>query len=281
MKSYIKHPIKKAQTIAVLMLLSSTSHATTGYDLTTIGVVGLYNKIGTVTDTGYVTSSAAAFNGTSYGSSTDVKAWVYYGSTTYIVGLVNSDFSGNILYRSNYITNINNSGTTLGTTQVDTSTGARKNTTWLYDGVNTTKIGLTGENYIGTTGNQGSYASRLNNMGQVAGSSSFYNGSKNSQGITAWIYDGNITKEIGLTEGIYIRSLGSRSSASYAINDAGHAGQAERFDVITPSYLSLTGSSAWIYDGNETKEIGLTGSSFTYSNTGYKKNTATAIMKQA
>ncbi len=86
---------------------------------------------------------------------------------------------------------------------------------------------------------------KLNEAGQVIGTSSRYNGGNASLGASAWYFDGTVTTEIGLTGSEYFRSDGYENSSVYLLNEAGQAGgSSDRFNGGS----NQLGQDAWVYD---------------------------------
>jgi hypothetical protein len=121
-------------------------------------------------------------------------------------------------------------------------------------------------------GRQENYALALNEAGQVAGSAERYYGNTRL-GHSAWLYDGNETRQIGLIDTDHHTSLdGIQENHTQALNEAGQ--------VIGSSYRyygnTRLGHSAWLYDGNQTSEIGLAGGVYTQTD-GYQFSYASAL----
>jgi len=134
-----------------------------------------------------------------------------------------------------------------------------------------TTIGLTDAEHTRSTGNyRESHAQYLNEAGQALGYASRFNGITYT-GRSAWLYDGMTTLNIGLTDAGHTNSsTGYQGNEAMRLNEAGQAlGTASRFNGATS-----TGSSAWLYNGTTTQEIGLTDAGHTNSSTGYQSNNA-------
>jgi hypothetical protein len=125
---------------------------------------------------------------------------------------------------------------------------------WLYSGSTTQEIGFTGAGHTRSDGYQYNAVKALNAAGQVAGYASRFNGTS-AIGTSAWLYNGSTTQEIGLTGAGYTNSsTGSYANNANYLNAAGQvAGVAARHNGSTD-----TGTSAWLYNGSTTHDIGLT-----------------------
>jgi hypothetical protein len=135
------------------------------------------------------------------------------------------------------------------------------NNAWLYNGVTTIDIGLAGPEHTRNDGTKTSRPWQLNEAGQVSGISTRYNGGSSDLGSSAWLYDGTTTIQIGLTGPEYTRNDGftivyANSNTASHLNQAGQVlGISGRFNGGSASL----GSTAWLYDGTTTLQIGLTG----------------------
>ena len=139
------------------------------------------------------------------------SAWLYDGATTIDIGLTGPEH-----YEST-IEQLNEAGQVRGWSR--RSGGGLS--AWVYDGATTIEVGLTGTEYTRNDGYKYSQAYRLNEAGQVSGSSQRYNGGSTDLGRSAWLYDGATTIEIGLTGTEYTRNDGYKSSVAYKLNEAG------------------------------------------------------------
>lgn len=243
------------------------------YNGSTTQEIGLIDTAHTNADTGYRYVSIwgsnamgqAIGNNELYNGSVvnGWSAWMYDGSTTREIGLVDAAHTqSGTGTRYNFAYALNNSGQVAGDAyrySGDTDIGT---SAWIYSGSTTTEIGLANSAHTNSiTGERYNNVIALNNSGQVAGHAARYNGDI-STGNSAWVYNGNITKEIGLTNVEHTNSV-TRERYNYirVMNDAGHvAGEADRFNGDIGA-----GTSAWIYNGSNTKEIGLTDATHTNS----------------
>lgn len=212
---------------------------------------------------GQVAGVAARYNGS---TDTGTSAWLYNGSTTHEIGLTGSVHTRSDGYQYNQVLALNDAGQAAGlASRYNGSTYAGRNA-WLYNGSTTHEIGLTGAVHTRSDGYQSNYADILNAAGQAVGYAERFDGSIYT-GTSAWLYSDSTTKEIGLTGAGHTRSDGYQANKALHLNAVGQVtGNAERFNGST-----ATGSSAWLYNGSTTQEIGLTGAGHTRSD-GYQYN---------
>ena len=229
---------------------------------------------------GQVAGWAYRYDGVT-GNPTGQSAWVSDGATTTNVGLTDAEHTSIIDgWRYSYAGALNNAGQVAGGAyRYDGITGRFTGfSAWLYDGATTTNIGLTDSEHTSvTTGERGSSAHDLNDAGQVAGAASRYDGVTGSfLGYSAWLYDGGTSTIIGLTDAEHTSVVtGERVSVSQFINDVGQVvGVSNRYDGVTGDFL---GASAWLYDGANTNNIGLTDAKHTSVITGEQVSFAQAL----
>jgi hypothetical protein len=214
----------------------------------------------TLNERGVVVGNSAIYYGGS--DSLGSNAWLYDGATTVEIGLTGAGFtSSDGSENVQAYARLNESGQTIGYSSRYSGVSRLGQSAWLYDGATTIEIGLTGAEYIRSDGYRYSSPGLLNEAGQVTGSSVRYKGGSTEFGQSVWLYDGATTIEIGLTGAEYTRDDGYRVNRVDRLNDAGQvSGYSERFNGS--SYL---GTSAWLYNGTTTIEIGPTGAEFTRS----------------
>ncbi len=137
-----------------------------------------------------------------------------------------------------------------------------KRTAWLFDGISTTMLGLTGGIYTGSQGHEKNEVFGLNNAGQVLGRAT-EQGSSNDY--TSWLFDGVETVIVGpLNRNCAAAQLPGLSNyeSSYPVdlNDAGVVIGWSKF-CGSASY----GTHAWIDDGVDLTMIGFTDAAHTAS----------------
>ncbi|WP_101756944.1 VPLPA-CTERM sorting domain-containing protein [Oceanicoccus sp. KOV_DT_Chl] len=184
------------------------------------------------------------------------SGWVYNGSSTRRVGLTGSDFVSYSGSMETTISRLSESGYVAGSSyQHGTNWG---NAAWVYNGVNTQKIGLYNGVHRSSVGTQYVNASELNERGDVIGTSSRYAGNSNN-GVSAWIYTGGFTRQLGFTGTGYQRNDGYQYHYLDALNDNGQVvGASSRY-----SGADNIGLSAWFYDNGITTRLGLSGAAYT------------------
>ncbi|MDP2028375.1 MAG: PEPxxWA-CTERM sorting domain-containing protein [Thiobacillus sp.] len=262
----------------ILGLAATPALAITTYDITLIGLYGAgytnssdgyqSNVTQFLSAAGQVAGYAERYNGATYnGQST----WLYSGSTTQEIGLTGTGHTNSSTgYQYNYAMGINAAGNVVGHAYRYNGATAAGYSAWRYNGSTTQEIGLTGGVHTSSDGIQKNVAQTINAAGQVVGQTDRYNGAT-FNGKSAWLYNGTTTQEIGLTGTGHTRSSdGFQANSINVLNDAGQvAGYAQRYNGAT-----ATGYSAWLYNGSTTQEIGLTGTGYAHSSTGYQYNIA-------
>lgn len=195
------------------------------------------------------------------------SAWLYDGSRTVNISLTGADYTRNDGHQFSDVRQINEAGQVLGhSARYNGGSASLGSSIWLYDGLSTFKMGLTDAEHTRKDGFRGNRADELNEAGQVIGSSSRYNGGSVWLGQSAWLFDGLSTFNIGPTGVEHTRNDGYRYSNATQFNEAGQAmGHSDRYDGGSTDL----GRTAWLYDGNRTVNIGLTGVEHT-GNDGYK-----------
>lgn len=96
-----------------------------------------------------------------------------------------------------------------------------------------------------------------NEAGYVTGFSKLYKGSSDA-GEATWIFDGEVSKRIGLFDGVHVREDGYQKSMFRNLSGNGNvAGNSIQYNGSKKS-----GQSAWFYNGTDTQSIGLSGESY-------------------
>jgi hypothetical protein len=113
----------------------------------------------------------------------------------------------------------------------------------------------------------------MNEAGHVKGWSNRYNGGRTQLGLSAWLFDGTSTLDIGLTGPEHTRSDGYKESLAGALNEAGQVvGGSKRYNGGSVEL----GHTAWLFDGSRTIELGLTGADHTRDD-GYRASFAGGV----
>jgi hypothetical protein len=201
-----------------------------------------WSEVLSLYDSGHATGYSRRYNGSSNSGSTP---WVYDGVATIPMELSDGEHTGSSGRRQSSIEHFN-AGNVLGSSdRFFGSSNSYGNTLWLYDGLTTAKIGLTGQEHTSNTGSRYLSAYSMNAAGQALGYSTRYNGGSLSAdlGRSVWFYDGASTIPIGLTGSAHTRSDGYKYSQGLQMNEAGQ--------VLGCSWRGGSfemGEDAWFYD---------------------------------
>jgi uncharacterized membrane protein len=244
----------------------TTQIGLTGADYTRTS--GTQNSVARrLNDAGQVIGYSSRYNGTANGGQ---SAWFYNGNQTIQIGLTGTGYTWTNGFQVSSASALNEAGKVIGSSSRYIGTANGGQAAWLYNGNQTSQIGLTGSGYTSASGYQNSSVSALNEAGQVIGSSNRYNGAT-EVGQAAWLYDGNQTSQIGLTGTGYTRTDGYQNSWVMTLNDAGQViGFSNRYGTM------MAGRATWLYDAGQTSQIGLTGSGYTSSD-GYQESSFRAL----
>lgn len=235
----------------------------------TFGSYGIRNNtVKALNSAGQVAGNADRYNGA---ASAGQSAWLYGDGTTREISLIDASHTRSDGYRASEVLYLNGSGQATGQAERFSSAVSAGQSAWLHDGNASREIGLTGASHTRSDGYQDNTLMALNSAGQAAGYAQRFSGTSDA-GFSAWIFDGNATLEIGLTDAAHTRDDGYRANGTFLLNDTGKAaGIAYRYDSTTS-----IGQSTWYYDGIATREIGLTAAAQTRDD-GYQANTATSL----
>jgi regulation of enolase protein 1 (concanavalin A-like superfamily) len=207
---------------------------------------------------GQVTGDSSRFNGS---SALGQSAWFYNGLTTVDIGLIGIEHTRSDGTRTSYSYALNQAGQAIGYSNRYTGTTDMGQSAWIYNGLSTSEIGLTGAEYTRNDGYRASQPASnsthlFNEAGGVTGYTLRYNGGSTQLGFAEWLYNGATTVRIGLTGPEYTRNDGYQSSDSTQLSQAGQViGNSNRYN----SGSTQLGASAWVYNGTDTVEVGLTG----------------------
>lgn len=271
----MKHPLL----LATLILASNNLYAVTNYDIVQIGLTDEWhtrsdgyriNYIDSLTDTGQVLGSAARYNGS---NNAGRSIWSHSGDTTVQIGLTDTGHTRSLDgYQTNTLMGSNQAGQAAGYANRYNGITDQGISSWFYNGNSSVRIGLIDtEHTRSTNGYQRNYVTDINESGLVVGSAArFINNME--LGKSAWLYNGNTTTKIGLTDAEHTRSTDNyqynHMINSDSLNQAGHViGYAARFNGGVD-----IGASAWLYNGNTTVKIGLTDAEHTSSTDGHQRN---------
>ncbi|MGI9290769.1 MAG: DUF3466 family protein, partial [Gammaproteobacteria bacterium] len=212
---------------------------------------------------GQVVGTAVRWPELSADGSIGNTAWLFDGSNTFNIGFTdsvhtrsydnyrNSGFEQNPLISTSSLDVMNDAGQVIGYSRRFDAAGASNGTTaWLYDGLNTVRIGYTdAEHTDETTGYQSSVALTINSAGQIVGRSARYDDDDTYLGNTVWRYDDGTMINIGLSDSEHTTGNGSSGNNVLQMNDAGDVlGYATRYEADN----SYAGQTGWVYNGTET-----------------------------
>ena len=245
------------------------------------GADGIQNsQINDFSSAGYITGRSDRYN--SENRYLDAHAWVSDGVTTTRIGLDGAAYNrttsgGNYHYSS--AGSVNHLGMVAGTTlRWGVGSGGSSQDAWVYNGVSTVQVGLSGAEF---TADDGSQVNNVGNQreitasGMTMGSTTRHNGGSAYLGSAAWHFNGATTTRVGLTDAEHTRADDYQSSGGQDLNESGQAvGTSNRYNGA-----DYAGRSAWLYDGTSTTKIGLTDSEHT-RNDGYESSSASSINEQ-
>lgn len=217
---------------------------------------------------GFVTGSSSRYSGSKdLGSS----AWLYQNNLTQRIGLTGAEHTRSDGQQWSGASRINRSGDAIGSSTRYSGNSNVGNSAWLFhDGI-TTRLGFTDSAHTNPVdGYQQSTANRLNDAGDVAGTSTRYSSQGGQNGQSAWFYQNGETHRIGLFNSEHTLNNGYQSSSVSGLNQAGQ--------TIGSSARTI-GQSAWFSQGGETQRIGLTDAQHTSSN-GVQFSNATGLNEQ-
>jgi hypothetical protein len=186
-------------------------------------------------------------------------AWFFDGTATQRIGLTDSFYMSPAGRRYSQPQFMSANGRVAGisrrffsTESVSSGgTGVGNQDAWYFDGTTTRQIGFGGTGYILGSNTQRSFVTGMNASGMVIGRSEMPN-----FGDDGWLFDGNTTRRIGLSGGIYASPVQGRQSRPFAMNNNGWVtGTSSR-------YTSSGGQDAWIFNGSDHVVVGLTGDGY-------------------
>lgn len=221
--------------------------------------------IRSLNEAGKVLGTSFRFSG---GDSLGSVAWIYNGSSTSIIGLVDNEHSRVDGYRNASFSfsslPLNGAGQVSGHSQ--RFNGGSTNlgqSSWFYNGLATIKVGLRGTEHTRSDGYKFSRTIAMSKTGELLGYSERFNGGSADMGRSVWVFNGTDTINIGLTGVEYTRNDGRQySEADNIVNQSGQViGYSQRYNGDT-----FLGRSIWLYDGTATKIIGLSDAEHTRNN---------------
>lgn len=267
-----RSPLLPAGTILFVcgLAVPATAQWIPNYQVYSIQRIGLYGPDHTnptgeqrsevlfLNSAGQVTGSSERYTG-AYPDWNGRDAWVWNGTSSKQIGLTGGVYTGPQGHQFSEVRAQNAAGQVTGSSyrDIDADGGAFGRDAWVWNGTTTTQIGLTGPDYINTTGSPYSEALFQNNVGQVAGYSS------RGGGRDSWVWNGTTTTQIGLIGPGYTGPGGVRDSIARSQNGAGQvAGFSQRYSDAG----FLRGQDTWAWNGTTTTQISPSGGVYTSGN---------------
>ncbi len=206
------------------------------------------------------------------GQANGESTWAFDAATgqTAQTGFTGGAYQGSAGYELSTNKFISDSGRVFGDsrriTGVSTSAGQ---TAWEYNPATglTSRLGLAGPQYVGSSGYESHQLSYANAAGDVAGRSIPITGVQSSNGIHTWVYNQSTgqTHRTGLTGPAFTGSAGYQQSDNARINANGQvAGSSMRISGVNTTVAAQT----WVYEPatQETVPTGLTGPDYVDGN---------------
>ena len=221
------------------------------------------SEIRHVNESGVVTGHSFRYD-SSTGEARGGSAWLYDGTSTTKIGLIDAQHTSSIGTQSSDATYLNSAGHVAGRSTRYSGINESGQSAWVYNGSLTSRVGFSDAAHTRNDGHQESTIFKLSNSGFAAGRSARYTGA-NYSGDSAWIFDGNLTRQIGLSGGEFTSDVGWSSNNIIALTESGNAiGSAARYNGGA-NYL---GDSIWRFDGVDSQKIGLYTTDFFVRNDG-------------
>jgi hypothetical protein len=171
-------------------------------------------------------------NGGSVYSNLGGSAWLYDGATTIQVGLTGPEYTSSTGKKVTGAIKLNEAGQVIGWSERYVGFTVSGQGVWLYNGTTTIPIGLTEPEYTGSDGYHYSQAYLLNEGGQIAGYTQFFNGvDRYPVGQDAWFYDPTLHQTIRLRLSQHSDGY-ANSSVSYLGEDGLVLGTYNLYDAL-------------------------------------------------
>lgn len=195
-----------------------------------------------LTESGFAAGTSDRFSGD---DGFGVSVWLYDGVGTTRLGFSDAEHTGVNGYQASSVRHLTEPGFVAGASQRFAGAKHLGSSAWWYDGIHTVRLGLADEEHTRNDGYQSSRADFATASGSVAGISIRYREGGESQGATAWLYDGSRTIRLGLTDVDHTQSsFGYRSSDVSFLTESGYvAGQSNRYAGVQSA-----GSTAWVFN---------------------------------
>ncbi len=181
--------------------------------------------------------------------------WTYSNGTTQLLGLLDPDHT---IGASRYHTaSLQNSAGHVAGLSVRTLGGSDA---WVWNGSTSSRTGLDGSQFQGSTGYKDSQVLKLAETGLSAGYTSVISGVNTTIGQRAWVWDRSSNHAVGLVGPDYTSTTGAEFDTIAFLSDSGKAAGTTR------RYLSTSqdrGAAAWVWNGTESIRTGLTDAAHT------------------
>ncbi len=200
-------------------------------------------------------------------------AWFFDGLGTRRIGLSGGVYTSPTGFQYSRPEYINEAGQVAGWSYRLDALGSRQgDMSWVFNGVTTIAVGLSGDAYTSADGDYTSVLECFNNAGQAAG----YTVRLGAEGYgrDAWLWTGVTLRQIGFTTASHTGVSGRRESYVTALNDSGQMlGNSKLYLAGTDS---STGTDTWIVNGLLTLRLGLVGPGYE-STAGYRSTYANLL----
>jgi hypothetical protein len=232
--------IWSAGTITTIGLTSGAHASTSGRT---------WNDVAFLNDAGHVAGTSVRFAGEIESGS---SAWIYNGSTTNVIGLVDSEHTSSTGQQYSSVTVMNQASQVVGSSDRYIGTNSAGYSAWIYSGGVTTGMGLIDSRHMSDSGIRYSDVVALNEAGVAMGISTRFN-HEQLWGQSAWVHKAGATQQIGLLDAAHESTDGYRYDTPEYLNQAGQivGSSSEFFGGSEP------GVATWFYDGSTSVQTGL------------------------
>jgi hypothetical protein len=188
-------------------------------------------------------------------------AWIWQNGATARIGLTGSRYQRSDGVRYSNPTELAESGVVAGYSYSyapnDSQIGQDA---WVWKNETTTRVGLSEGNFTGPNGQRWSDIWGIHSDNLVLGVSKPYASNGTEAGQAVWAWNGQQTSQLGLSDAVHIGSDGYQNHFLQQWNDAGwYTGISTRITGVS----TQSGWDAWLWDGNTTRYIGLSGGAYT------------------
>jgi hypothetical protein len=204
-----------------------------------------YSSADDITESGKVLGTSQRYGGSDFlGWST----WILDGNSTIRIGLTDSEHTRSDGFQMTFGAGMNEAGQAAGESSRYIGGADAGSSAWYFDGIVTTRIGLTGAAFTATNGEQSSFASFINSVGQVTGTSRRYNGN-DVAGRTMWFFDPSYGATIEVQFALDEEPLKEVEEIEYLFDDGLVLGAYELPDGTTWPFYYHFGETAHDFRG--------------------------------